>query len=143
MSLAHHEPVKSCYFHHHHHHLFSSKVVVTIVVHLARSSSLLQCICNGDHSNKSNIVTENSNYNNCVQALATGGYIAGNFPPGKMFHFSLAGQVLLNLLKAHCQAYNAVKALPNASGTKFGLTHAMWKFRTAGEGLLYMPAKSV
>lgn len=75
-----------------------------------------------------------------LQALATGGFIAGNFPPGKMFHFSLAGQVLLNLLKAHCQAYTAVKALPNASGTKFGLTHAMWKFRTAGQGLLYLPA---
>ncbi|KAL3135662.1 hypothetical protein ABBQ38_006139 [Trebouxia sp. C0009 RCD-2024] len=74
-------------------------------------------------------------------ALAVGGYIAGNFPPGKMFHFSMAGQVLLNLLKAHCQAYNAIKALPNSSGTKFGLTHAMWQFRTAGEGLLYLPAK--
>lgn len=76
-----------------------------------------------------------------LQALATGGFIAGNFPPGKMFHFSLAGQVLLNLLKAHCQAYTAIKALPNASGTKFGLTHAMWKFRTAGQGLLYLPAE--
>jgi len=78
----------------------------------------------------------------CVmQALATGGYVAGNFPPGKMFHFSLAGQVLMNLLKAHCKAYTAIKALPNASGTKFGLTHAMWKFRPAGKGLLYLPAK--
>ena len=76
-----------------------------------------------------------------MQALATGGYIAGNFPPGKMFHFSLAGQVLMNLLKAHCKAYTAIKALPNASGTKFGLTHAMWKFRPAGKGLLYLPAK--
>jgi beta-glucosidase/6-phospho-beta-glucosidase/beta-galactosidase len=76
-----------------------------------------------------------------MQALATGGYIAGNFPPGKMFHFSLAGQVLMNLLKAHCKAYTAIKALPNASGTKFGLTHAMWKFRPAGKGVLYLPAK--
>ncbi|DBB17846.1 TPA: hypothetical protein ACH3X3_002865 [Trebouxia sp. C0006] len=74
-------------------------------------------------------------------ALATGGYVAGNFPPGKMFNFSLAGQVLMNLLKAHCKAYTAIKALPNASGTKFGLTHAMWKFRPAGKGLLYLPAK--
>ena len=76
-----------------------------------------------------------------VQALAVGGYIAGNFPPGKMFHFSLAGKVLMNLLKAHCGAYTAVKALPSAEGVKFGLTHAMWQFRTAGQGLLYMPAK--
>ena len=76
-----------------------------------------------------------------MQALATGGFIAGNFPPGKMFHFSLAGKVLMNLLKAHCQAYDAINALPNSSGTKFGLTHAMWRFRTAGSGLLYIPAK--
>lgn len=80
-------------------------------------------------------------YTVVMQALATGGYIAGNFPPGKMFHFSLAGQVLMNLLKAHCRAYTAVKALPNSSGTQFGLTHAMWKFRPAGMGLLYLPAK--
>ena len=76
-----------------------------------------------------------------MQALATGGFIAGNFPPGKMFHFTLAGQVLLNLLKAHCKVYHAVKALPNTGQTKFGLTHASWRFRTAGQGLLYLPAK--
>ena len=76
-----------------------------------------------------------------LQALAVGGFVAGNFPPGKMFHFSLAGQVLLNLLKAHCKVYEAIKAVPDAGPTKFGLTHASWRFRTAGTGLLYLPAK--
>lgn len=40
------------------------------------------------------------------------GYIYGQFPPGKMVNFSIAGQFFLNMLKAHTQAYKTIKELP-------------------------------
>eukprot|EP00891_Asterochloris_glomerata_P004153 jgi/Astpho2/4153/fgenesh1_pg.00063_%23_126_t len=58
----------------------------------------------------------------------------------KMFHFRRAGEVMLNVLKAHVAAYKAIKALPGGDKVQVGLTHAMWKFRTQGTGPLYWPA---
>jgi beta-glucosidase/6-phospho-beta-glucosidase/beta-galactosidase len=74
-------------------------------------------------------------------ALAVGGFVAGNFPPGRRFRFVTCGRVLLNVLKAHSAAYKAIKSLPHGPEIHLGLTHAMWKFRTAGDGILYWPAK--
>lgn len=42
------------------------------------------------------------------------GFIYGSFPPGKMASISGCGRHLLNMLRAHTQAYNAIKALPGA-----------------------------
>jgi beta-glucosidase/6-phospho-beta-glucosidase/beta-galactosidase len=40
------------------------------------------------------------------------GYCMGSFPPGKHFHFRLAGHVLKHLMIAHRDAYKLIKSLP-------------------------------
>ena len=42
------------------------------------------------------------------------GYVYGSFPPARVCHFHEAGTLLLNLFKAHCAVYDAIKALPGA-----------------------------
>lgn len=40
------------------------------------------------------------------------GYCMGSFPPGKHFHFGLAGRVLKHLMISHTEAYNLIKGMP-------------------------------
>lgn len=40
------------------------------------------------------------------------GWIYGTFPPAKLAQFTTAGHHLLNLLRAHTAAYDAMKAQP-------------------------------
>ena len=49
---------------------------------------------------------------NEINVEAFCGYIFGQFPPGKMVNFSLAGQVFANMLTAHTRAYKLIKSLP-------------------------------
>ncbi len=56
------------------------------------------------------------------------GYYLGGFPPGKM-NTGLTAIVLKNLLKAHCQVYHTLKALPGGDEAQIGLVHNVLKFR--------------
>ena len=40
------------------------------------------------------------------------GWLYGQFPPGLLANFKLAGAHLLNMFRAHTAAYNAIKELP-------------------------------
>ena len=40
------------------------------------------------------------------------GYCMGSFPPGKHFHFGLAGRVLKHMMICHSEAYKLIKSLP-------------------------------
>lgn len=51
------------------------------------------------------------------------GYILGEFPPGKK-NRPLAGIVFKNLLKAHCEVYQALKALPGGPEAQIGIVHS-------------------
>ena len=54
---------------------------------------------------------------NLMQAFC--GWLYGQFPPGLLANFKLAGAHLLNMFRAHTAAYNAIKELP---GEHFLLT---------------------
>ena len=45
-----------------------------------------------------------------VQAFC--GWLYGQFPPGLLANFKLAGSHLLNMFRAHAAAYKAIKELP-------------------------------
>ncbi|CAD7701590.1 unnamed protein product [Ostreobium quekettii] len=49
------------------------------------------------------------------------GYLAGLYPPGRMFAFTTAGRYLKNVLAAHVDAYKAMKALPGGDRARVGL----------------------
>ena len=53
---------------------------------------------------------------NAVLSLAQAfcGWLYGQFPPGLLANFKLAGAHLLNMFRAHTAAYNAIKELPGA-----------------------------
>jgi beta-glucosidase len=55
------------------------------------------------------------------------GYFSGIFPPGKK-DAKLAGNVLLNILKAHVQTYQMAKQLPNSKFTKIGIVMSLFLF---------------
>ena len=40
------------------------------------------------------------------------GYCMGSFPPGKHFHFGLAGRVMKHMMICHSEAYKLIKGLP-------------------------------
>ena len=42
------------------------------------------------------------------------GWLYGQFPPGLLANFKLAGSHLLNMFRAHAAAYKAIKELPGA-----------------------------
>ena len=42
------------------------------------------------------------------------GWLYGQFPPGLLANFKLAGSHLLNMFRAHGAAYKAIKELPGA-----------------------------
>ena len=50
------------------------------------------------------------------------GYCMGSFPPGKHFHFGLAGRVMKHMMICHAEAYNLIKSLPGKpiSATSMG-----------------------
>lgn len=56
------------------------------------------------------------------------GFIQGSFPPGKMLRFKEYGIHLRNMLIAHTEAYDAIKALPGASSSSIGLVHNWFHF---------------
>jgi beta-glucosidase/6-phospho-beta-glucosidase/beta-galactosidase len=47
-----------------------------------------------------------------VQCAMFLGWITGMHPPGKTLACFTAGKVVMHKLMAHCDAYNAIKALP-------------------------------
>jgi len=55
------------------------------------------------------------------------GYVRGVFPPGKTSP-GLAGEVLKNLLKAHCSVYHILKVLPGGQEMQIGIVHSLLKF---------------
>ncbi len=57
----------------------------------------------------------------------TGGYVRGDFPPGKKDP-QLAGEVLFNLLKAHTLVYRTIKALPGGRDAKVGIVKDIFVF---------------
>lgn len=59
--------------------------------------------------------------------FVTGGYVRGDFPPGKKDP-QLAGEVLFNLLKAHTLVYRTIKALPGGQKVKVGIVKDIFVF---------------
>lgn len=51
------------------------------------------------------------------------GWIYGTFPPAKLAQFTTAGHHLLNLLRAHTAAYDAMKAQPGGEQAQIGIVH--------------------
>eukprot|EP00884_Botryococcus_braunii_P004590 jgi/Botrbrau1/14131/Bobra.182_3s0072.1 len=45
-----------------------------------------------------------------------------------MFHFKLAGTVLLNLMKAHRRAYYVIKSMPGGQDTRIGIVHNWMRY---------------
>eukprot|EP00210_Caulerpa_lentillifera_P003127 g2987.t1 len=68
-------------------------------------------------------------------------YLAGVHAPGKTFKFSLAGQVLLNILKAHCETYKALKELDKSKKIAIGIVHHHIWFKPSGNSPLHFFAK--
>lgn len=59
------------------------------------------------------------------------GFIHGSFPPGKMMRFKEYGLHLRNMLIAHTEAYDAIKALPGGSQSSIGIVHNWFWFEPA------------
>lgn len=49
---------------------------------------------------------------NEINVTSFAGFIYGSFTPGKVARIHACGQHILNMLRAHTQAYNAIKAMP-------------------------------
>ncbi len=56
------------------------------------------------------------------------GYIRGEFPPGKVREFQLAGTVCCNLMLAHTAVYRAIKSQPGGEKSEIGIVHNVMKF---------------
>ncbi|CRX39310.1 family 1 glycosylhydrolase [Estrella lausannensis] len=56
------------------------------------------------------------------------GWIRGVFPPAKK-DAALCGIVLRNLMKAHCDVYDALKAMDGYKDSKIGIAHQALRFR--------------
>lgn len=61
------------------------------------------------------------------------GYIRGVFPPGYC-DILLAGEVLKNLLKAHCGVYQLLKSRPGGDKAQIGIVHQHLIFEAYHEG---------
>eukprot|EP00878_Enallax_costatus_P007609 GHUV01007967.1.p1 GENE.GHUV01007967.1~~GHUV01007967.1.p1 ORF type:complete len:378 (+),score=113.54 GHUV01007967.1:966-2099(+) len=68
------------------------------------------------------------------------GWITGMHPPGKMLRCITAGHVLLNKLKAHCEAYEAIKRTPMGKSLLVGLVHHHITFLATGPRILRLLA---
>lgn len=71
------------------------------------------------------------------------GWLYGQFPPGLLANFKLAGSHLLNMFRAHTAAYKAIKELPGAlllcqtDGTLASLDLlAAWGCRATADSLM-------
>eukprot|EP00877_Chromochloris_zofingiensis_P007596 jgi/Chrzof1/308/Cz01g10210.t1 len=69
------------------------------------------------------------------------GWITGMHPPGKTLNVVTAGRVLINKLKAHTEAYHAIKATPVGAGVVVGLVHHHITFMATGPSILSALAK--
>ncbi|BDA42798.1 6-phospho-beta-galactosidase [Coccomyxa sp. Obi] len=56
------------------------------------------------------------------------GYCMGSFPPGKHFHFGLAGRVLKHLMISHTEAYKLIKSMPGGETAQVGIVHNYMPF---------------
>lgn len=56
------------------------------------------------------------------------GFIAGIFPPGKIFSFQSAATNLAHMLQAHAQTYDALKALSGEDAPEIGIVHNFFWF---------------
>lgn len=56
------------------------------------------------------------------------GFVYGSFPPGRMARISGCGRHILHMLRAHTEAYAAIKALPGGKDTSVGLVHNWFWF---------------
>jgi len=56
------------------------------------------------------------------------GFIYGSFPPGKMARIRGYGKHLLNMLRAHTDAYAALKSLPGGADASIGIVHNWFWF---------------
>ena len=64
---------------------------------------------------------------NEINVYAEGAYMSGEFPPGKK-DSKLAGQVLMNILKAHVKTYHLIKQLPHGAESKVGIVKNIFFF---------------
>lgn len=71
------------------------------------------------------------------------GWILGVHAPGKVMRVALAGKVLLNMLKAHGEAYRAIKALPGGDTAFVGMVHHHITFEPCGQGIFNFHSKWV
>jgi hypothetical protein len=56
-----------------------------------------------------------------LQSSSTMGFIFGAYPPGELLGLVRAGEALLNMLRAHTAAYNAIKALAGGERHKVSI----------------------
>lgn len=77
----------------------------------------------------------------CLQCATFLGWITGMHPPGKTLNVVTAGRVLINKLKAHTEAYHAIKATPVGAGVVVGLVHHHITFMATGPSILSALAK--
>lgn len=56
------------------------------------------------------------------------GFVHGSFPPGCIARLWRAGHNMLNMLRAHTQAYAAIRAEPRGGTAIIGLVHNWFKF---------------
>ena len=64
---------------------------------------------------------------NEINVYTAGCYMSGEFPPGKK-DTKLAGQVLMNILKAHVKTYRLIKQLPHGAESKVGIVKNIFFF---------------
>ncbi len=56
------------------------------------------------------------------------GYLRNAFPPKRFCNIRTAALVLRNLIKAHCDVYDALKSMPNGQESQIGLVHQYLEF---------------
>jgi beta-glucosidase len=69
------------------------------------------------------------------------GFIVGIAPPGRIFDLVGAGRMLSTMLKAHVEAYRAIKALPGGEQAQVGLVSHHITFEPQADGILHGAAK--
>ncbi|EFJ42987.1 hypothetical protein VOLCADRAFT_107029 [Volvox carteri f. nagariensis] len=69
------------------------------------------------------------------------GFIVGIAPPGRIFDLAGAGRMLSTMLKAHVEAYRAIKAMPGGDKAQVGLVSHHITFEAEADGILHGVAK--
>jgi beta-glucosidase/6-phospho-beta-glucosidase/beta-galactosidase len=70
------------------------------------------------------------------------GYVTGNHPPGQLCKFRKAALHLLYMLRAHSEAYRAIKEMPGGKTTAVGIVHNVFWTEPKHKGLLYTHVKA-